>query len=65
MTSDNPTAFDVIDEVSRQVLFDDLMRRNPETLSPADRLQLIRLERQRRANWQAKADERRQRKEAS
>lgn len=55
-------AFTIIDEVSRQVLFDDLMRRDPSTHTPVERLQLIRLDRQRRASWQARADTRKEKK---
>lgn len=56
-------AFTVIDEVSRQVTFDELMRRDPSIHTPAERLALIRLERQRRAAWQAKAEARKEKKE--
>lgn len=63
MSDSEPDIFSVITEVSKTVTFDLLMMRDPSSLTKADRLQLIRLQRQQRASWQAKADERKAKKE--
>lgn len=61
--SEDPDCFAVLAEVSQQVNFDQLMSREPSTLTREDRKLLIRLQRSQRAQWQAKADDRRAKKE--
>lgn len=56
-------AFTIIDNVAQQVTFDELMRRDPTTLTQDDRKVLVRLQRARRAQSQARADERKAKKE--
>lgn len=63
MAEEEKDCFAVLDEVTQQVTFDELMRRAPESLSPQDRLQLIRIQRNNRARWAAKAEERLRKKE--
>lgn len=49
-------AFQVIDIVSAQITMDELMRRCPDQITEADRRQIIRLERAKRAAWQLKQE---------
>lgn len=58
-------AFSIIGEVASQVTFDELMRRNPETYTPAERMNLIRLRRQQRAAADHKAAQRKAKREGA
>lgn len=56
-------AFEIITQVSQQITFDELMRREPKLVTKTDRATLVRLERAKRAAWKAKQEKKKDRTE--